>query len=679
MADIGTRFTDKRQQELEKRLRCIYSDAAKDIEAKMQDFNQRHKVKEAKYRQMLKDGKITQADFNDWMKGQVFQGNQWQAKKDQITETLYQSNQIAARMVRGETVGVFAHNANFMSYQLEHTAGVNFGFGIYDSATVTRLIKSQPNLLPKSRVKRSKDKQWNSRKLTEQVTQGIIQGESLDKIAKRMAQAVSAQDWKFMRTYAQTAMSGAQNGGRQLSLQNAYSMGIKVKKEWMATLDGHTRTEHRRLDGQKVNIYHPFQIDGYSIMYPGDPHAHPAMVYNCRCTLVGDLEDYPSEYERYDNIDGKPVKSMTYQEWYDAKKGLGASGVDAVQYERARKYIGDILGGAYGQAYSKEQLDNIDKLYSGMPEYLQKFYRKYGGELQPIMEEDTYRGESSGFGYFYPKDGHVHFLAREDAQGSLHQHPYELGAHEYGHNMDYLAADGKGWISNKYVSDDGRHFGQIIDDDWDDAVRKFSGLPARLTGDELHEAAYRRAIEKQEGPGGVGAETYAREMLLNWRQINGISRSDSEYLRIRQELDNVSDSRGAIDVYMRHRDIWGSIFQDDDIRFYQEEYKVTSGMVSKFCDYVKSEYSLKDRGCMSDMFEHYSVTHDGPDYPFGVGHGKDYATNWGVSDYGLERTEQEAFAEMTEMEIANPDGLRITKRYLPHAYEAFVDMIRRAT
>lgn len=321
MGDIGTRFTDRRQQGLEKRLRRIYSDAARDVESKMQDFNRRYKVKEAEYVQMVKDGKITQADFDDWKRGQVFQGKQWQAKKDQITETLYQSNQIAAKMVRGETVGVFAHNANFMSYQLEHTAGVNFGFGIYDSATVTRLIRDQPNLLPKSRVKRSKDKQWNSRKITEQITQGIVQGESLDKIAKRMATEVATQDWKFMRTYAQTAMTGAQNAGRQISIANAESMGIKVKKEWMATLDKHTRTEHAELDGQKVPVDEPFVIGGYSIMYPGDPNADPAMTYNCRCTMVSSLEDYPAEYNRYDNIDGKPIDNMTYSEWLEGKNG----------------------------------------------------------------------------------------------------------------------------------------------------------------------------------------------------------------------------------------------------------------------------------------------------------------------------------------------------------------------
>ena len=325
MSDAGTNFTDRRQQELDRRIKRIYRDAAKDIEAKMQDFTQRHAAKEQMYRQQLADGKITQADFDAWMRGQVFQGKQWQAKKDQITETLYQSNQIAAKMVRGESTNVFAHNANFMSYQLEHSAGVNFGFGIYDSATVTRLIKDRPNLLPKSNVKRSKDKQWNSRKLTEQITQGIIQGEPLDKIAKRMATEVATQDWKFMRTYAQTAMTGAQNSGRQISLENARSMGIKVKKEWMATLDEHTRTEHAELDGQRVDVDQPFQVGAYTIMYPGDPNAEPAMVYNCRCTLVGAVEDYPAEYQRYDNIDGKPIDNMTYQEWMDAKKGTTAT------------------------------------------------------------------------------------------------------------------------------------------------------------------------------------------------------------------------------------------------------------------------------------------------------------------------------------------------------------------
>jgi translation elongation factor EF-Ts len=83
----------------------------------------------------------------------------------------------------------------------------------------------------------------------------------------------------------------------------------------MCTLDGHTRINHRLLDGQKQPLNKPFEVEGMKIRYPGDPTAHPSMVYNCRCTMVGDIDNYPSEYDRYDNIAGKPVGNMTYKEW----------------------------------------------------------------------------------------------------------------------------------------------------------------------------------------------------------------------------------------------------------------------------------------------------------------------------------------------------------------------------
>lgn len=320
MADLGATFTDAEIAKTEKELKAVYNKAYKDILQKQKDFNEKYKIKEEKKLKQVASGQMTQEEFDHWKKGQVFQGKQWENKKKQILGTIYKTNDVATEIVNGKTHNVFAFNANYTAYDLEHGAGVNFGFELYDEATVVNLIKNDPQLLPKWKIDQPKDYVWNQKKLNRQINLGIIEGESLDKIANRLGDALVTQNFNKMRTFARTAMTGAQNSGRQIRLEEAKGLGIKLKKEWMATLDSHTRINHRELDGQKVDTDKEFEVDGMKIRYPGDPQAHPSMVYNCRCTMVGDLENYPATYDRYDNIDGKRIKGMTYKEWEEAKK-----------------------------------------------------------------------------------------------------------------------------------------------------------------------------------------------------------------------------------------------------------------------------------------------------------------------------------------------------------------------
>ena len=141
-----------------------------------------------------------------------------------------------------------------------------------------------------------------------------MQGESIPKIAKRLA-SVADMDRKAAIRNARTYTTAAENKGRIDSYDRAEQMGIKVKKKWMATLDDRTRVEHRHLDGQVRDNDEPFETDGYEIMYPGDPSAEPEMIYNCRCTLVAEIEGYQYQDERNDSKLG----DMTYEEWKHAK------------------------------------------------------------------------------------------------------------------------------------------------------------------------------------------------------------------------------------------------------------------------------------------------------------------------------------------------------------------------
>lgn len=307
------------ERKLEKEIRDTFEEAKSDIDRKLADFKRRYKVKEQIHLRDVAEGRWTQERFDSWVRGQVFQGEQWKAKREQIQQTLYDANSIAAKMVNEQRMNLFAFNANYQAYSLEHGVGIDFGFGLYDSATVSRLIKSDPQILPMWKIDEPKDYIWNGKKVNNAIRQGIIQGERLDQIAKRLSDGLVAQNMNKMLTFARTGMTEAQNSGRLARLREASDMGIKVHKEWMSTLDERTRWQHADLDGQKRPIDKPFEIGGYKIRYPGDPTAHASMVYNCRCTMVGDLDDYPSEYERRDNIEGKPIKNMTYREWEAAK------------------------------------------------------------------------------------------------------------------------------------------------------------------------------------------------------------------------------------------------------------------------------------------------------------------------------------------------------------------------
>ena len=95
------------------------------------------------------------------------------------------------------------------------------------------------------------------------------------------------------------------------------AMGINLKKQWMATLDGRTRHTHAALDGVVVERNEEF---ANGCMYPGDPRGAPAEVYNCRCTMIAVIEDEPYEDAQRrarSEATGRNyiISDMSYDEW----------------------------------------------------------------------------------------------------------------------------------------------------------------------------------------------------------------------------------------------------------------------------------------------------------------------------------------------------------------------------
>lgn len=322
MPDHGARYTDQQIDEIEKRIAALYDTAYRDIRRKYLAFIDKFKRDDVKMRQRLADGEITKAQYDAWMRGQVFQGRKWNAQLSDIAKTLTDSTIIAADIANEHAENVFAMNANYATYEIEKAGNIDMGFGLYDEDAVRRLVRDNPQLLPPSRVDIPREQRWNMDLINRQIGVGIVTGEGIEVIAKRLRRA-AVMSANQARTHARTAMTGAQNAGRVEGYKRAEGLGIKLEKEWLATLDGHTRRSHAMLDGQHVPTDQPFKSILGDIMYPGDPSARPANVYNCRCTLISHLLEYPSQnamrrpnLQRLgDNEPQKPIKDMTYAEW----------------------------------------------------------------------------------------------------------------------------------------------------------------------------------------------------------------------------------------------------------------------------------------------------------------------------------------------------------------------------
>ena len=321
MSDKGAEYADKRIRDIERSLRRIYSQAQTEIEKRTDSFFTRLEQREKSMQERVKNGSMAQEDFDKWKSDNAFYGKSWQTQQRNIADVLARTNEVANNMIRDNQFDVFAQNGNYAGYELEHGFGMNFGFDLYDKRSVERLIKDKPNVLPFKKLDKEKDVKWNFKNIRAQVTQGILQGESIPKIAKRLSEVVPNRNAKQMALHARTAMTSAQNGGRLQRYKEAKALGLRFKKVWLAGSDGRVRDLHVELNGQAVDVDEDFEVDGFTVQYPGDPWGEPEMVYNCRCTMITELDkdhpfDFSEDAEKYEEID----EDQSFEEWKKEKR-----------------------------------------------------------------------------------------------------------------------------------------------------------------------------------------------------------------------------------------------------------------------------------------------------------------------------------------------------------------------
>ena len=322
MADKAHRLTDEKLEEIEKRLSDIYSRAEKEIQKTIDDYFAKFAKRDAKQKARLEAGEITEQEYKQWRLAQMGRGERFKALQSRVAERYTEANETAVRYVNDATPGIYSLNRNYSAYTIEKVAG-NVGFDLWDERTVRRLIVDNPEVMPyyppEKALNRGIDLAYGKKQISASVTSSILQGKSIQGIAKDLQTRMPEMNKASAVRTARTAVTGAQNAGRMDSYVAAEKMGIKLKKCWLATLDGRTRHEHAVLDGQSVDADKPFKVDGYKIMFPGDPSAPPYLTYNCRCTLIAEVDRVDTSDTMRRDRDGA-IPNMTYSEWEKWKK-----------------------------------------------------------------------------------------------------------------------------------------------------------------------------------------------------------------------------------------------------------------------------------------------------------------------------------------------------------------------
>ena len=314
--------TEKILSDCEKRIKKEYQKAVTELQGTIDDYFRRFELKDKKWREWVADGTKTKKEYEQWRIGQMAVGDRWKSLQNTIAEDLAHTEQIAKSIAKGYMPEVYAVNFNYGTYEVEHLGGVNTGFTLYNREAVERIVRDNPNMLPapgkkvKQAIAEGKAVAWNKQLVQSTMMQGILQGESIPKLAKRLSENVADSDYKASIRNARTMTTSVQNAGRMDAYKRAEDMGVEMAQEWRAVFDNRTRHEHRLLDGQIRPIGEPFEVENMKIMYPGDLSADASMVYNCRCTLRAQVKGLEPRARQY--RDDSAV-NMSYEEWLKAK------------------------------------------------------------------------------------------------------------------------------------------------------------------------------------------------------------------------------------------------------------------------------------------------------------------------------------------------------------------------
>lgn len=322
MPDKARKATDKKLRKMERKISKIYHTARHDITAKWDAYMERSAEKMLQvtlnYQRALKTGsraeiKASRKALETALKNRTFQNERFRSMVNLTAEKITHVNEVALAYVNDQMPEIYRISYNAVS----DIKGISFT--LVDESTIRYMIEKNPKLIPYKHISHKKDYLWNLKRINSSVLQGILQGEGIPQISKRLLPIVGNNMASAIRN-ARTMTTSAENKGRLDSYKRLEEDGVVLEKKWFATGDDRTRQSHLDIDGESVPIKEEFSN---GCAYPADPAGPSDEVWNCRCSMGVNIIGFRRK-------DG----SISKVNWKDSGKSSHDRSIDA---ERSRR------------------------------------------------------------------------------------------------------------------------------------------------------------------------------------------------------------------------------------------------------------------------------------------------------------------------------------------------------
>lgn len=294
--DKGRMATDRQLATIEKKLTAIYNRAITETGDKLKKYLKSLENKENSLLDAIKEAKSeedrhkAEKAYESFMINKTLRSKHFNTLSEEYAKELLKVNQTAVEYVNGRMPAIYATNYNFTAQQIEAETKNAISYEIVNEEAVKTLVKADgKSLLPYKKLDPAKDIPWNMKAVNSEVLQGILQGESIPKISKRLSNVGVKNKDSAIRA-ARTLVTKVENKGGYDAAIAAEEKGVIMKKRWVATGDSRTRAAHidawsdygTREDA--IGLDEPFIVGGEELMFAGDDsNASGWNVYNCRC------------------------------------------------------------------------------------------------------------------------------------------------------------------------------------------------------------------------------------------------------------------------------------------------------------------------------------------------------------------------------------------------------------